>query len=63
MARPGPRSVPKYSDEFKLTAVQLSQLPGMQVRTVSSASDAGGLASRGHCARFVVVRTCPVTCH
>ena len=37
MARPGPRSVPKYSDEFKLTAVQLSQQPGIQVRTVAAA--------------------------
>jgi len=37
MARPGPRSVRKYSDEFKRTAVQLSQQPGIQVRTVASA--------------------------
>lgn len=37
MARPGPRSVRKYSDEFKLTAVQLSQQPGIQVRTVAAA--------------------------
>ena len=37
MARPGPRSVRKYSDEFKRTAVQLSQQPGIQVRTVAAA--------------------------
>ena len=37
MARPGPRSVRKYSDEFKLTAVRLSQQPGIQVRTVAAA--------------------------
>lgn len=37
MARPGPRSVRKYSDEFKLTAVHLSQQPGIQVRTVAHA--------------------------
>jgi transposase len=37
MARPGPRSVRKYSDEFKLTAVRLSQQPGIQVRTVAHA--------------------------
>jgi transposase len=37
MARPGPRSVRKYSDEFKLTAVRLSQQPGLQVRTVAAA--------------------------
>jgi transposase len=36
MARPGPRSIRKYSDEFKLTAVQLSQQPGIQVRTVAA---------------------------
>jgi transposase len=36
MARPGPRSVRKYSDEFKLTAVRLSQQPGIQVRTVAA---------------------------
>jgi transposase len=37
MARPGPRSVRKYSEEFKLTAVRLSQQPGIQVRTVAAA--------------------------
>src|SRR5688500_43878 len=36
MARPGPRTVRKYSDEFKLTAVRLSQQPGIQVRTVAT---------------------------
>lgn len=36
MARPGPRSVRKYSDEFKLTAVHLSHQPGIQVRTVAA---------------------------
>jgi transposase len=37
MPRPGPRTVRKYSDEFKLTAVQLSQQPGIQVKTVAAA--------------------------
>src|SRR5687768_5177786 len=37
MARPGPGTVRKYSDEFKLTAVRLSQQPGIQVRTVAAA--------------------------
>jgi transposase len=37
MARPGPRSIRKYSDEFKLTAVRLSQQPGIQVKTVAAA--------------------------
>ena len=36
MARPGPRSIRKYSDEFKLTAVQLSHQPGIHVRTVAA---------------------------
>ena len=33
----GPPSVRKYSDEFKLTAVRLSQQPGIQVKTVAAA--------------------------
>jgi transposase len=37
MARSGPRAVRKYSDDFKLTAVQLSQQPGLQVKTVAAA--------------------------
>ena len=37
MARPGPRSVRRYSEEFKLTAVRLSHQPGIQVKTVAAA--------------------------
>jgi transposase len=37
MPRSGPRTVRRYSDEFKLTAVRLSQQPGIQVQTVASA--------------------------
>ena len=37
MPRSGPRSVRKYSDQFKLTAVRLSQQPGIQVKTVATA--------------------------
>ncbi len=37
MPRSGPRAVRKYSDEFKLTAVRLSQQPGLQVKTVAVA--------------------------
>src|SRR5688500_15829520 len=37
MARPGPRTVRRYSDEFKLTAVRLSHQPGSQVKTVAAA--------------------------
>ena len=37
MPRSGPRTVQKYSDEFKLTAVRFSQQPGVQVKTVASA--------------------------
>ena len=37
MPRSGPRTVRKYSDEFKLTAVRLSQQPGLQVNTVAAA--------------------------
>ena len=37
MPRSGPRTVRRYSDEFKLTAVRLSQQPGLQVKTVAAA--------------------------
>ncbi len=37
MPRSGPRAVRKYSDEFKLTAVRLSQQPGLQVKSVAAA--------------------------
>ena len=37
MPRSGPRAVRKYSDEFKLTAVRLSQQPGLMVKTVATA--------------------------
>ena len=37
MPRSGPRTVRRYSDEFKLTAVRLSHQPGIQVRTVAAA--------------------------
>jgi transposase-like protein len=33
MPRAGPRTVRTYSEQFKLTAVQLSQQPGIQVKT------------------------------
>jgi transposase-like protein len=37
MPRAGPRKVGRYSDEFKRTAVRLSQQPGIQVQTVAAA--------------------------
>jgi transposase len=37
MPRSGPRKIYRYSDEFKLTAVRLSQQPGIQVQTVAAA--------------------------
>lgn len=37
MPRAGPRTVRRYSDEFKLTAVRLSEQPGSQVKTVAAA--------------------------
>lgn len=39
MARPGPRKVREYSVEFKVTAVRLSQQPGIQVQAVAAALD------------------------
>src|SRR5829696_4860146 len=37
MPRSGPRTVRRYSDEFKRAAVRLSQQPGIQVKTVAAA--------------------------
>lgn len=37
MPRARPRAVRQYSDEFKLTAVRLSQQPDLQVKTVAAA--------------------------
>jgi transposase len=37
MPRSGPRTVRRYSAEFKLAAVRLSQEPGIQVQTVATA--------------------------
>ena len=40
MGRPiGPKRVHRYSVEFKLTAVKLSEMPGVQVQTVADALD------------------------
>ena len=35
MPRPGPRTTNKYSEDFKATAVRLSQLPGVEVQDVA----------------------------
>lgn len=35
MPRPGPRTTYKYSDEFKATAVKLSNLPGVAIQDVA----------------------------
>jgi transposase len=35
----GPRKVHRYSVEFKLTAVKLSSMPGVQVQMVADALD------------------------
>ena len=37
MPKPGPRTTYKYSDQFKATAVRLSQLPDVAVRDVAEA--------------------------
>ena len=39
MGKPGLRKVHRYSTEFKLTAVKLSHMPGVEVQTVASALD------------------------
>jgi transposase len=35
----GPKKVQRYSGEFKLTAVKLSRMPGVEVQTVAEALD------------------------
>lgn len=35
MAAPGPRTTPRYSAQFKATAVRLSQMPGVAVQDVA----------------------------
>jgi len=35
MPKPGPRTTYKYSEEFKATAVKLSQLPGVAISDVA----------------------------
>jgi transposase len=40
MGRPiGPKKVHRYSTEFKLTAVKLTKMPGVEVQTVAEALD------------------------
>jgi transposase len=36
MPRPGPRTTYRFSDEFKATAVRLSELPGVEVQDVAA---------------------------
>lgn len=36
MPKPGPRTTYKYTDQFKATAVRLSQLPGVEVQDVAA---------------------------
>lgn len=35
MPKPGPRTTYRYGDEFKATAVRLSQLPGVAIKDVA----------------------------
>ena len=39
MGKPGPKKIHRYSVEFKLTAVKLSHIPGVEVQTVANALD------------------------
>lgn len=36
MPKPGPRTTYKYTDNFKATAVRLSELPGVEVQDVAA---------------------------
>jgi transposase len=39
VGKPGPRKIHRYSVEFKVTAVKLSHMPGVEVQTVAQALD------------------------
>lgn len=39
MGKPGLKKVHRYSVEFKLAAVKLSRMPGVEVQTVANALD------------------------
>jgi transposase len=39
VGKPGVRKIHRYSTEFKLTAVKLSHMPGVEVQTVANALD------------------------
>ena len=39
MARPGPRKIGRYTEQFKATAVKLSSLPGVLIQDVAAALD------------------------
>jgi len=39
VGKPGLKKIHRYSVEFKLTAVKLSHMPGVEVQTVASALD------------------------
>jgi transposase len=39
VGKPGLRKIHRYSTEFKLTAVKLSDMPGVEVQTVANALD------------------------
>jgi transposase-like protein len=39
VGKPGLKKVHRYSAEFKLTAVKLSHMPGVEVQTVANALD------------------------
>jgi transposase len=47
MARAGPRKIRECSLEFKLTAVRLSEQPGIQVQAVAAALDIHPFMLRG----------------
>lgn len=45
MPRPGPRTISRYSEQFKATAVRLSQLPGVRVQDVVASLAFSGLSA------------------
>jgi transposase-like protein len=57
MPRSGPRAVRKYSDEFKLSAVQLSQRPGLEVKSVAAALEIHPFMCQRHQSLVLRVRS------
>lgn len=58
-ARTGPRKIHRYTAEFKLTAVKLTQIEGIQVKDVAESLDIHPLMCRGGARKYEMVLSKP----